>query len=95
MYYEINKDIANSINGKPFNFGLYWSFMVIENNGKYYISKQELDNIQIPDDFNEDNPYDPDGLYPDDPNIKKKLKRIERRVDQMFLEIIENWFFVS
>jgi len=47
------------------------------------------DNIQIPDDFNEDNPYDPDGLYPDDPNIKKKLKRIERRVDQMFLEIIE------
>ena len=33
------------------------------------------DNIQIPDDFNEDNPYDPDGLYPDDPNIKKKLKR--------------------
>ena len=49
MYYEINKDIANSINGKPFNFGLYWSFMVIENNGKYYISKQELDNIQIPD----------------------------------------------
>jgi hypothetical protein len=49
MYYEINKDIANSINGKPFNFGLYWSFMVIENNGKYYISKQELDNIEIPD----------------------------------------------
>lgn len=49
MYYEINKYIADEINGKPFTFGLYWSFMVIENNGKYYISKQELDNIQIPD----------------------------------------------
>ncbi len=49
MYYEINKYIADVINGKPFTFGLYWSFMVIENNGKYYISKQELDNIQIPD----------------------------------------------
>jgi hypothetical protein len=49
MYYEINKYIADVINNKPFIFGLYWSFMVIENNGKYYISKQELDNIQIPD----------------------------------------------
>lgn len=49
MYYEINKYISDLINGKPFNFGSYWSFMVVENKGKYYISKQELDNIEIPD----------------------------------------------
>jgi hypothetical protein len=47
------------------------------------------DNIQIPDDFNEDNPYDPDGLYPDDQNIKKKLRKIEKRGEQIFLRIIE------
>jgi len=46
-------------------------------------------NIQIPDDFNEDNPYDPDGLYPNDSNIKKKLRGIEKRGEQMFLRIIE------
>lgn len=33
----------------------------------------------LPADFNIDNHYDPDGLYPDDIDIKNKLKRFEKR----------------
>jgi len=46
-------------------------------------------NIQIPGNFNEDNPYDPDGLYPDDLNIKKKLKGIEKRAEKWVFESIK------
>jgi hypothetical protein len=43
-------------------------------------------NIQIPNNFNVDNPYDPDGLYPDDENIKNKLKTIEKRANKMIVK---------
>ena len=45
--------------------------------------------IPIPADFNEDNFYDPDGLYRDDTDIKKKLKRDELRLQKRRQEIIK------
>ena len=44
---------------------------------------------QIPDDFNDNNPYDPDGLYPGDKDIKRKLKGIEKRAEKWVFESIE------
>jgi hypothetical protein len=43
---------------------------------------------ELPADFNQDNHYDPDGLYPDDNDIKKKLKAFNKRVDKKVLELI-------
>ena len=43
----------------------------------------------LPADFNDDNPYDPDGLYPDDKDIEKKLKASNRRVNKASLELIK------
>ena len=42
----------------------------------------------FPDDFNWDNPYDPDGLYPDDKSIKRKLRRDENQVQKRVLDLI-------
>jgi len=39
-------------------------------------------NIQLPDDYNDNNYYDPDGLYPDDKEVKKKLRRDELEVQK-------------
>ena len=46
--------------------------------------------IPIPADFNEDNFYDPDGLYPDDKDIKKKLKREEVQRQKRVFELIKS-----
>jgi hypothetical protein len=43
----------------------------------------------LPANFNDDNPYDPDGLYPDDKDIEKKLKASNRRVNKVSLELIK------
>lgn len=48
-YFEINKNIVDNINNKSFTFNGNWLFSVLNKNDKYYISKQELDNIEIPD----------------------------------------------
>jgi hypothetical protein len=45
-------------------------------------------NIQLPDDYNDDNYWDPDGLYPDDKEIKKKLRRFELEVQKQVEAII-------
>ncbi len=42
----------------------------------------------IPHDFNQDNHYDPDGLYPDDKDIEKKLKAFNKRSSKRALEFI-------
>ena len=44
--------------------------------------------IPIPADFNEDNFYDPDGLYPDDKDIKNKLRRDELQLQKRRRELI-------
>jgi len=44
---------------------------------------------EFPDDFNFDNPYDPDGLYPDDKDIQKKLKRDNLSIRKHILELIQ------
>ena len=46
--------------------------------------------IPIPADFNEDNFYDPDGLYPDDIDIRKKLGRDEIKNRKRVLELINS-----
>ena len=46
--------------------------------------------IPIPADFNEDNFYDPDGLYPDDKDIQKKLRREEVQHQKRLLERINS-----
>ena len=43
----------------------------------------------FPDDFNFDNPYDPDGLYPDDKDIQNKLKRDNISIIKGSLELIQ------
>lgn len=55
---------------------------------KYALTCRHI--FQTPDDFDDYNPYDPDGLYPHDKNIKKKLKALEKRAGQMADRIIEN-----
>ena len=42
----------------------------------------------VPADFNQDNHYDPDGLYPDDKHIQNKLKRFEKQVQKRVLDLI-------
>jgi len=42
----------------------------------------------LPADFNWDNPYDPDGLYPDDKSIKRKLRRDELNVQKGVMDLI-------
>ena len=42
----------------------------------------------LPADFNHDNHYDPDGIYPDDKDIQNKLKRFEKRVQKGVLDLI-------
>jgi hypothetical protein len=49
-------------------------------------------NITLPDNFNFDNPYDPDGIFPaNDVNIRKKLRRdaldVLRRTGDLLEEI--------
>ena len=44
-------------------------------------------NIPIPDDFNENNFYDPDGLYPDDTDIQRKMRRNELKIQRFCREI--------
>jgi hypothetical protein len=49
-------------------------------------------NITLPDNFNFDNPYDPDGIFPaNDINIRKKLRRdalnVLRRTEDLLDEI--------
>ena len=44
---------------------------------------------ELPDDFNEDNHYDPDGLYPNDTDIKKKLKVFNKSVEKRTMELIK------
>jgi len=55
-----------------------------------YASLTLLRLWQTPDDFNEDNPYDPDGLYANDPNIKKKLNNIRKRAEFFANTLIQN-----
>jgi hypothetical protein len=43
---------------------------------------------ELPADFNRDNHYDPDGLYPDDNDIKKKLKTFNKRIEKGALEYL-------
>jgi hypothetical protein len=52
----------------------------------FYLKNPE--NFELPADFNRDNHYDPDGLYPDDEDIKKKLKAFNKRVDKRALEYL-------
>ena len=47
-------------------------------------------NIPIPADFNQDNFYDPDGLYPDDIEIRKKLGRDEIKNQKRVFELINS-----
>ena len=42
----------------------------------------------LPDDFNYANHYDPDGLYPNDKDIQKKLKAFNKRVEKRVLMLI-------
>ena len=44
----------------------------------------------LPADFNFDNPYDPDGLYLDDKDIKRKLKRFDYRVAKDTVEVLNS-----
>lgn len=44
-------------------------------------------NIQLPDDYNDDNYYDPDGLYPDDKEIRKKVRRNELEIQKRSQEL--------
>jgi hypothetical protein len=48
-----------------------------------------LRNTVLPDNFDENNHYDPDGLYPNDKDIEKKLKAFNKRVEKDALKLIE------
>lgn len=58
--------------------------------GVFFSTTCFLRNIRLPDDYNDDNYYDPDGLYPDDPDIKKKLKRLNKRAEIFANTLIEH-----
>lgn len=47
-------------------------------------------DADFPADFNFDNYYDPDGLYPNDRIIQKKLQRKNKRVENGTLELIRS-----
>lgn len=48
----------------------------------FYLRNPDPFINELPADFNRDNHYDPDGLYPDDNEIKKKLKAFDKRVEK-------------
>lgn len=54
-----------------------------------YLRNTDPDVDPLPADFNFDNHYDPDGLYPDDKDIEKKLKAFNKRVNKASLELIK------
>jgi hypothetical protein len=53
-----------------------------------YLRNTDPNINPMPDDFNEDNHYDPDGLYPNDKGIEKKLKAFNKRSSKRTLEFI-------
>jgi hypothetical protein len=57
---------------------------------RLFISICNLRNINLPADFNDDNHYDPDGLYTNDKDINKKLKAFNKRVNNASLELINS-----
>ena len=52
----------------------------------FYLRNTDPIANELPADFNEDNHYDPDGLYPNDNDIKKKLKAFNKRIEKATLE---------
>jgi hypothetical protein len=55
-----------------------------------YLRTTDPDIINpLPDDFNSNNHYDPDGIYTDDKDIKKKLKAFNKRVEKASLKMID------
>jgi hypothetical protein len=53
-----------------------------------YLRNTDPNVDPLPDDFNYDNHYDPDGLYPGDKDIEKKLKRFNTSVGKSVLALI-------
>ena len=53
-----------------------------------YLRNTDPDVDPLPADFNFDNHYDPDGLYPGDKDIEKNLKRFNKSVDKSVLALI-------
>jgi len=62
---------------QPIYYRLFLSIFYLRN---------DLNVNELPADFNRDNHYDPDGLYPDDNDIKKKLKAFNKRIEKGALE---------
>jgi hypothetical protein len=79
--FAISKSPQDHKNAQPIYYQLFASIC--------YLRNTNPDVNPLPADFNFDNHYDPDGLYPDDKDIEKKLKAFNKRVNKATLELIK------
>lgn len=62
---------------------IYWSLFATI----YY---ERMQDLNFPEDFNFDNPYDPDGIFLDDVSIKKKLEKENNEHRKKVLALIHD-----
>jgi hypothetical protein len=79
--FAISKSPEDHKNAQPIYYQLFVSICHLRN------TNPDVD--PLPANFNFDNHYDPDGLYPDDKDIQNKLKRDNLSIMKHVLELIQ------